>query len=59
MQYEIDRHGGSQAYREWEKQRKLNPGKKPVGRPKKNVIVENTIPLKKRRVGRPRKDDDE
>ncbi|MPM82693.1 hypothetical protein SDC9_129755 [bioreactor metagenome] len=35
QRYEVDRHGGIEAYREWERNRKKAPSKRPPGRPKK------------------------
>ena len=35
IKYEIDRHGGIELYREWERNRKKVPSKRPPGRPKK------------------------
>lgn len=35
QKYEVDRHGGLEAYREWERNRKKVSSKRPPGRPKK------------------------
>lgn len=53
MKYEIDRHGGIEAYREWERNRKKLPSKRSPGRPKINKPADER---KKKKVGRPRKD---
>jgi len=54
QKYEVDRHGGIEAYREWERNRKKVQSKRPPGRPKIAKPIEET-PTKKK-VGRPRKD---